>query len=532
MKICVYTIAKNEEQFLERWFNSVKDADSVFIIDTGSTDNTLKIAETLGIKTHSIQVTPFRFDTARNAALALLPNDVDICISLDVDELLVDGWRKTVETLWNQTKFTKLSCDYVRPNKEIKFSDKIHSRFGYQWKYAIHEYIVADSRIEEVVVDTPIKLIEHLPNLTKDRGLYHELLKLSTTEEQDSKYFRFNLFQYGLLLYRNNEFAESLKILTKCAELCKTQRSANFNMVDGWRANVEAIVSNNLIKKDQHNINTYIIEPNKKNAVLGVSLGLSLDSVNPFINSFLEHNSRDDLILFVDQPTSDKLKNLSNPRVQVVVFNPSEHTSETRVNNSRFLAYPEFLNKNREKYHNIFLTDVRDVIFQGNIFENLPSNFLYFFTEDSGILINQEKNNSKWIIEDYGQEILEKIGNNNIVCSGTVLGDIDSIIDFLQVLLKEFKHIEESNPEIYKVGYLDQGVFNYIAYDLTKPNFKNQPNGSIIGTLCLSSLSKYAKDKIDIQNDKVTINGIIPAVVHQYDRNKRVFDFLTKKYKK
>lgn len=33
MKISVYTIAKNEEQFVKRWYGSCKDADYIFILD-------------------------------------------------------------------------------------------------------------------------------------------------------------------------------------------------------------------------------------------------------------------------------------------------------------------------------------------------------------------------------------------------------------------------------------------------------------------------------------------------------------------
>jgi len=36
MKIAVYTVALNEEQFVERWYNSAKDADYLLIADTGS----------------------------------------------------------------------------------------------------------------------------------------------------------------------------------------------------------------------------------------------------------------------------------------------------------------------------------------------------------------------------------------------------------------------------------------------------------------------------------------------------------------
>lgn len=38
MKICVYTICKNEVQFIERYLEHLKDADLIHISDTGSTD--------------------------------------------------------------------------------------------------------------------------------------------------------------------------------------------------------------------------------------------------------------------------------------------------------------------------------------------------------------------------------------------------------------------------------------------------------------------------------------------------------------
>ena len=40
-KIAVYAICKNEEQFVDRWYEAVKDADVIVVVDTGSTDNTV-----------------------------------------------------------------------------------------------------------------------------------------------------------------------------------------------------------------------------------------------------------------------------------------------------------------------------------------------------------------------------------------------------------------------------------------------------------------------------------------------------------
>lgn len=49
-KLSVLILAKNEERNIEDCINSVKFADEVLVIDDGSTDNTKKIAESLGAR--------------------------------------------------------------------------------------------------------------------------------------------------------------------------------------------------------------------------------------------------------------------------------------------------------------------------------------------------------------------------------------------------------------------------------------------------------------------------------------------------
>ena len=111
MKICVYAISKNEEKHVKRWFESMKEADEIYVLDTGSTDNTKKELEKLGVHVISKTINPWRFDTARNESLKLVPMDTDICVCTDLDEVFLPGWRNTLEKLWTSTT-TKARYNY------------------------------------------------------------------------------------------------------------------------------------------------------------------------------------------------------------------------------------------------------------------------------------------------------------------------------------------------------------------------------------------------------------------------------------
>lgn len=182
LKICVYAISKNEEQFVERFARSASKADLILVADTGSTDNTVEACQKHGISAHSICITPWRFDHARNAAIALIPRDIDVCISLDMDEVLEDGWREEIERVWTN-KTTRLSY-YFDWGCGIKFRyEKIHARHGYFWHHPCHEYPVPDGRINEVYAYTDMQLATHYPDPNKSRGQYLDLLELSVKED-------------------------------------------------------------------------------------------------------------------------------------------------------------------------------------------------------------------------------------------------------------------------------------------------------------------------------------------------------------
>jgi len=205
MKICVYTIALNEEQHVDRWFNSVADADYLIVGDTGSTDNTVENLNALGVTVYDLTIKPFRFDDARNAVLSLIPSDADVCVSLDMDEFMSPGWRNEIEKNWVPGA-TRLNYHYVfdfKPDQVNSWfwSDKIHSRFGYRWKRPVHETVFPQG-ITEVLVTTDKLSINQIQDRTKTtRSNYLPLLKQSHEENPNDSQ---TLFWYARELFNNN----------------------------------------------------------------------------------------------------------------------------------------------------------------------------------------------------------------------------------------------------------------------------------------------------------------------------------------
>jgi glycosyltransferase involved in cell wall biosynthesis len=187
-KICVYAICKNEEKFIDRWIDSMKEADLIVVADTGSTDNSIKKLKKRGAKVHSIKVDPWRFDTARNMSMDFIPKDVDICICTDIDEIFETGWRELLEKSWTP-KTTRLKYSYTWNFNEdgtpgITFLyEKIHKRYGFKWIHPVHEILeYSGSEPDNYAYCYDIKLL-HKADPTKSRSNYLPLLEMSVKED-------------------------------------------------------------------------------------------------------------------------------------------------------------------------------------------------------------------------------------------------------------------------------------------------------------------------------------------------------------
>lgn len=189
LKICVYAICKNESKFIKRWLESIKDADYICVLDTGSTDNSIELLQEANVIIERKEFTNFRFDEARNASLKLVPEDTDVYICLDIDEIMLPGWRSEIEKVW-QKGTTRLryiynwSLDEFDNHRVSFYQEKIHDK-NYKWVNPVHEVLKYLGE-KEVYAHSDKLIVNHYPDITKSRSSYLPLLELAVKEDSNN----------------------------------------------------------------------------------------------------------------------------------------------------------------------------------------------------------------------------------------------------------------------------------------------------------------------------------------------------------
>lgn len=143
-RVMVCAIARNEEHNLRKWFNSVKSADTIVLVDTGSTDNTVAVARSLTHPDLRILSIPFAdpapYDLMRNVSFAQATDPNTFCMWIDIDECFVGNWAHEVRMLPEDISALMVEMQY----DDIRYDQLKGFRAGtHSWKYALHEVPVA-----------------------------------------------------------------------------------------------------------------------------------------------------------------------------------------------------------------------------------------------------------------------------------------------------------------------------------------------------------------------------------------------------
>ncbi len=188
--IAVYGIYRNEQKSIERFLDSVQPADEIVLCDTGSDDNTNQIISQykechpqVNLQIYSICVSPWRFDDARNTALSLVSPTIDLCLALDIDECLMNGWKTHLLSYWEPgyTKYYhKFKTIWSTGNLAEHWHERIHARAGYTWKLPIWEILEYNG--PEKIKWLPDFWVYHRPVADKPRVNYLPLLEQAVKE--------------------------------------------------------------------------------------------------------------------------------------------------------------------------------------------------------------------------------------------------------------------------------------------------------------------------------------------------------------
>lgn len=155
MITAAYTICKNEKQFVEKWLYYTQHFDYRVILDTGSTDGTYELFKEFQLQDSNLILeqktfTPWKFNIARNYNLAMIPSDVDWCLSPDLDEYFsLNVLNEMEKTIRDNPKVTNIACDRLdvyTPTVRVGPPDllptnKIHRRTDYEWVQPIYEHL-------------------------------------------------------------------------------------------------------------------------------------------------------------------------------------------------------------------------------------------------------------------------------------------------------------------------------------------------------------------------------------------------------
>ena len=165
--------------------DSCRDADVVVVgVDPG--DTTGELLEARGAVVPRISLPQFRFDHYRNEVLKHVPADIDVCVSLDLDEVLEPGWRAKLESDWTpDTTRLHYKLQWDADEERTFHYDRIHARHGYEWRHANHEAVYSLYPHEEKPTQSDLRVIQH-QDPTKDRSKNLPLLKLAADEEPDN----------------------------------------------------------------------------------------------------------------------------------------------------------------------------------------------------------------------------------------------------------------------------------------------------------------------------------------------------------
>ena len=261
-----------------------------------------------------------------------------------------------------------------------------------------------------------------------------------------------------------------------------------------------------------------------KNLIIGTIANYSFSKLEPFVKSLDVLETDYDVVMMVKGVDAPTCKKLTSRGIMLIPFTdthpyliegydesvlPKHDNQKYSLCVKRFFMYHLFLQKNKCKYKNIFLTDVRDVVFQSDPFVVMDNverkGELHAFCED--ITIGENRLNAKWFRVFADEDTYAEHKDKCVLCAGTILGSTKKVSELVEEMTRRLSMHEASDGE-------DQGVYNYLIHtgEIDDVAVWRNRDGFILTT-------SAGRGAYMIQNGAVvSLDGTMYCVLHQYDR--------------
>ncbi len=211
ISISLCMIVKNEEDVLSRCLNSIKDVvDEIIIVDTGSSDNTKKIAKNFTDKIYHFNWCD-DFAKARNYSFSKATKDY--ILWLDADDVILPKDVKLLKSLKNDIdkntdivmmKYNMGTNDDNTPSLSYYRERLIKNFKNYKWVGRIHEVITPTGNViysDIAITHKKIHISDPLRNLRIFEKMIEENEKLDTRQK----------FYYAREIYYSGNFTKAIE---------------------------------------------------------------------------------------------------------------------------------------------------------------------------------------------------------------------------------------------------------------------------------------------------------------------------------
>lgn len=156
-KISAFIITKNEEKVIERCIKSIKDfVDEIIIVDSYSTDKTIKIAKEFKAK---VFLKKFENDYAKQKNYAISKCKGKWIFTLDADEVASFELVKNLRRLTKQKTFSAYLVKRINywKDKPIKYGPyskdyviRLFKKSKTYYKYKVHEEVIVKGKTKKI----------------------------------------------------------------------------------------------------------------------------------------------------------------------------------------------------------------------------------------------------------------------------------------------------------------------------------------------------------------------------------------------